>query len=420
MKYVVVVQAPAYPVATDIVALESAFAEHLRELKARIGPSFDELLLIAPELSRTRYEAERGHLAELDARETGIRFLPAFPLDVPRWKFLLTGWVPMWRMLSRQFAEPCVVHSGMSTHLSRPLMFMASLAGWRRKRPVVFFVDMDFREHARRFRAIGAWGWRSYMLNRVVYDPLKWVQLWIAPRLFDLCCFKSFALVRTFGRGRPNVKPFFNTAHSAGQVLDADAVQARLVRLADPARGLRACYFGRLAMNKGVDRMIEAVRQARDAGADVNLTVIGDGECRDALRLQVERDGLGDFVAFVDPVPYGELLFSLLDDCDLCLAAPLVEDTPRAAFDAMARGMPVVAFDICYFRDLATAGGGVVTTAWPRPEGLAEALVELSKDRARLGQLVRKAVEFASVNTQETWLARRHAWLEELLRNRRQ
>lgn len=420
MKYVVVVQAPAYPVSTDVVALESAFAGHLLELKAQIGPSFDELLLIAPALPQTRYEAERAHLAELAAQETGIRFRPAFSLDVPRWKFLLTGWVPMWRRLSREFAEPCVIHSGMSTDLARPLMFMASLAGWRRGRPVVFFVDMDFREHAKRFRATGTWGLRSYVLNRAVYDPLKWMQLWIAPRLFDLCCFKGSALVRTFGRGRPNVKPFFDTTHSAGQVLDAEAVQSRLARLADPARVLRVCYFGRLAPNKGVDRMIEAVRQAREAGVDVTLTVIGDGECRDALRLQVQRDGLGEFVAFVDQVPYGEPLFGLLDDCDVCLAAPLVEDTPRAAFDAMARGLPVVAFDICYFRDLAAAGGGVVTTAWPRPEGLAEALVTLSKDRTRLGQLVRKAVEFASVNTQEAWLARRHAWLEELLRNRRQ
>lgn len=420
MKYVVVVQLPAHAVSPDVVALESAFAGHLRELKARVGGSFDELLLVAPALPRARYEESRAHLAELDARETGIRFLPAFPLDVPRWKFLLTGWVPMWRMLSRQFAEPCVVHSGMSTELARPLLFMASLAGWRRRRPVVFFVDMDFREHAKRFRAIGAWSLRSYVLNRAVYDPLKWVQLWIAPRLFDLCCYKSAALVSTFGRGRPNVRSFFNTAHSAEHVLDGNAVQARLARLADPARGLVACYFGRLAMNKGVDRMVTAVRLAREAGADVRLGIIGDGECLEALRLQVEGEGLGDFVTFLDPVPYGEPLFRLLDGCDICLAAPLVEDTPRAAFDAMARGLPVVAFDISYFRDLAAAGGAVVTTAWPRPEGLADALVALSSDRVRLGKLVAEAVDFAARNTQEAWLARRHAWLQEVLRNRSQ
>jgi glycosyltransferase involved in cell wall biosynthesis len=356
-------------------------------------------------------------MVELDAQASGIRFLPAFELDVPRWKFLLTGWWPMWRMLNREFSVPCVVHSGMSTDLARPLMLMASLAGWWRKRPVVFFVDMDFREHAKRFRETGAWSLHSYLLNRAVYDPLKWIQLWMAPRLFDLCCFKSPALVHSFGKGRPNVKTFFDTAHSASQVVSEEELTLRLSSCADPSRGLVACYFGRLAMNKGVDRMIAAVRIARKAGPDVRLRIIGDGECRDALRQQVEREGLGDFVDFIAAVPYGEPLFRLLEDCDVCLAAPLVEDTPRAAFDAMARGLPVIAFDISYFRDLAASGASVMTTPWPHPEGMASALAGLSADRNRLAGLVRNAVVFARANTQEIWLARRHAWLQELLRS---
>jgi glycosyltransferase involved in cell wall biosynthesis len=420
MRYVVVVQAPAWPVSHGVFALDSAFAAHLRELKMQVGSAFEELVLIGPSMTQAQYEALRPQMVELDAQASGIRFLPAFPLDVPRWKFLLTGWWPMWRMLNREFSGPCVVHSGMSTDLARPLMFMASLAGWWRKRPVVFFVDMDFREHARRFRETGAWGLRSYVLNRAVYDPLKWIQLWMAPRLFDLCCFKSPALVRSFGKGRPNVKSFFDTAHSASQVVSEEALAERLSRISDPARGLVACYFGRLAMNKGVDRMIEAVRVARKAGADVRLRIIGDGECRDALRQQVEREGLGYAVDFINAVSYGEPLFSLLADCDVCLAAPIVEDTPRAAFDAMARGLPVIAFDISYFRELAMSGGSVVTTPWPHAQGMASALVDLSTDRMRLASLVRKAVVFARANTQEIWLSRRHAWLQALLRSRSQ
>jgi len=415
MRYVVVVQAPAWPVSPEKCALESAFGAHLRELKAQVGATFDELLLIGPSLTRAQYETLRTQLVELDARETGIRFLPAFPLDTPRWKFLLTGWWPMWRMLNREFSGPCVVHSGMSTDLARPLMFMASLAGRWRKRPVVFFVDMDFREHAKRFRATGTWSLPSYLLNRAVYDPLKWIQLWLAPRLFDLCCYKGPALVRTFGSGRSNVKAIFDTAHSASQVLGEEALARRLSRIADPSRSLVACYFGRLAMNKGIDRMITAVRLAREAGANVRLRIIGAGECGETLRAQVERERLGEAIEFVDPVPYGEPLFRLLKDCDVCLAAPLVEDTPRAAFDAMARGLPVIAFDISYFRDLASAGGSVVTTPWPDPQGMARELVSLSVDRAQLAGLVRKAVEFARANTQQIWLSRRHAWLQDLL-----
>ena len=416
MKYYVIVQATAFPLSAEEFSVDSAFAGHLLQLREQLGSRFEVLVLVGPAMSAESYKGTRASMTVLDARTTGIRFLPAFAADVSRIRFLLTGWLPMWRWLNRLFDKPCVVHAGMSTDLARPLMFMAALAGRHRKRPVIFMVDMDFRQHARRFRQTGIWNTRQYLVNRCLYDPQKWLQLWLAPRLFDLCCFKGGALVRDFGGGRPNVRTFFDTAHAPQDVLDGPQLALRVAFQLDTSNPLMVTYFGRLAPNKGIDRMVSAVHAARAQGSGIRMRIIGAGECGAALQEQIHDLQLQDAVEIVPPAPYGPALFDLLQSCHLCLAAPLVEDTPRAAFDAMARGLPLVAFDISYFTDLAQLSQAVLTTPWPRVEGLAAALSRLAADREQLANLTTNAVNFARENTQDIWLARRLEWTDEVLK----
>lgn len=420
MKYFVVVQAPAFPMGEDRFAVESAFAIHLQELRKLIGPGYSELVLIGPALSEAQAASQSAHMTTLELAGSGIRFLPAFPLNVSRARFLLGRWGPTWRWLKQQFAGPCVVHSGMSTELSRPLMFMASMAGWRMGRPVMFIVDMDWRMHARRFRRTGKWGLGTYLVNRLAYDPLKWLQLWLAPRLFDVCCLKGDTLVRDFGRGRPNVHKFHDTVHGATDVLSGPQLDARLEWIRKAAGPLHIAYFGRLAANKGIDRMIEAVHLAREQGTDIRLRIIGDGDQAGALQALVRSLRLESRVEFIGAVPWGATLFNLLEGQHLCVMAPLIEDTPRAAFDAFCRGLPIVAFDIAFFRDLAAESGAVVTTPWPQAEGLAKAFAQLSIDREALARMGAAAVAFAARNTQQIWLERRLGWLREAQQRKNQ
>jgi glycosyltransferase involved in cell wall biosynthesis len=412
MKYYLVVQAPAYALSAKSFALESAFAVHLRMLRQLIGPKYDELVLIGPNLSEEAYRAKSAQFDVVDFDLSGVRFLPAFPLSCSRSGFLLRRLWPTWRWLKELFSEPCVVHAGMSTDLARPLMFMASLAAKRMGRPVIFMVDMDFRKHAQRYYRTGQWSLKSYIVNRIAYDPQKWLQLRIAPLLFDVCCYKGTALVRDFGRGRPNVHMFYDTVHSAESVLTEAQVARRQEWIRDSRQPFTVTYFGRLVANKGIDRMITAMSICRARGVDVRLRVIGDGECRAALLDQIRRLSLDEYVELVPPVPYGDSLFKLLEDCHICVAAPLTEDTPRAAFDAFSRGLPIVAFDIAYFRNLALESGAVVTSPWPEAAGLADAFIQLARDGRQLAELTRRAVQFAADNTQEIWLQRRLAWLD--------
>lgn len=413
MKFFVVVQAEACLLSADEFAVDSAFARHLVVLKEKLGPRVSEVVMVGPGLSEAQYRSVQSSYERLRSQDTGVRFLPAYPASVSRLQFLLRHLVPTWKRLRKEFSVECVVQSGMSTALARPLMWMACLAGKRSGRKVVFVVDTDFRKHSWRFHKLGVWGLKSYLVNRYVYDPLKWIQLWLAPRLFDMCLFKGRSLVRAFDAGRGNVHDFFDTVHGPGDVVPGAELERRLAQ--PPGEPLRIACFGRFVPYKGLSRVVDAVALARSRGTALRLRFVGDGECLPALKEQVAALELEGQVEFVEPQPYGPPLFAQLDGCDVVAASPLVEDTPRAAFDAMARGLPVVAFDITYFRDLAEASGAVLVTPWPDPAGLADAFLQLDADRKRLADMSRRASAFAASNTQETWLDRRIAWLRALM-----
>jgi glycosyltransferase involved in cell wall biosynthesis len=278
-----------------------------------------------------------------------------------------------------------------------------------RRRPTVYVVDIDPRESPRMNRATGHWSVGVAFRARYLHGA--WLGL--QSHLARLCCttlfLKGAALVRDYGRGRPHVHDILDSAHAEDMVLAGDERQQRLERLA--GRGpVRACYFGRLVRYKGVDRMLRAVAQARAAGADVTFDVYGGGEDRPALEALAHELGLDPVVRFHGARPYGDELFAGLAACDLLLAAPLSEDTPRSALDAQARGMGVLAFATYYYRDLAEKGAGVETVPWPDVGAMADALVALHADRRRLVELAERGLTFAAANTQDVWLARRAQW----------
>jgi glycosyltransferase involved in cell wall biosynthesis len=413
--YLLAVQAAAFPVSPTAFATESAFAQHLRELRAGLGEQFDRLVLVAPCMTEEQYEAQKAHLGIVDLQADGVAFLPAHTTATTPWGFWRREVGRIWREVGVAVSKAAVVHSGMSTDLWRPLMGLVNLRAWWAGRPVIFIVDIDFRQHSKRYHRLGLWGLRSYCVNRLLYDPLKWMQVWLAPRMFQLVLLKSASMVQDFGRGRPNVRNFYDTVHGPDDVLDDLSRQARLEWLKQDAQTLEVVFFGRLVPYKGLDRAIEAVRLAGEQGCDVRLTLIGEGDCLTSLRRQVAQAGLNDRVRFEPPVPYGAALFERLAQAHVCVACPLVEDTPRAAFDAMARGLPLVAFDITYFRDLAQQSGAVALAQWPSAQSLADQFKALHANRARLAEMADRGLTFARQNTQAYWLARRRDWMLELL-----
>lgn len=415
MNYVIVVTAPAYALSETRFATESAFAEHLRALRLSVNPHCDRLVVLAPRLSDAVFESMRSSLTIIDSREEGIDYVASHSVGVTRRRYWLHEAWPLWRRIRAAVRLARVVHSGPAIDVWRPTNALANLAAWLAGRPVIFVVDIDFRQEAWRFYRSGLWSARAYYTTRFFYDPIKWIQVWLAARCFALVLLKSARMVEDFGRGRTNVKDFYDTVHTDHDIKPASQASERGEWIRDLSRPLQLVYFGRLVRYKGVDRAIEAVRLARLMGEDIRLTIIGDGDCLAALRMQVARDGLDSVVSFRAPVAYGQALFDELEGAHASILTPLSEDTPRSAFDAFARGLPVIAFDMGYFVDLARKSGAVALAAWPEPAAMADRLVELSRDRERLAGMSERALAFARANTQPQWLERRTQWLNEIL-----
>jgi glycosyltransferase involved in cell wall biosynthesis len=409
MDYIIAVQAAAYPTSQTSFATESAFAEHLKELRALLGERFTRIVLIAPRLSEQEYQAAKDHLGIINSDEHGVIYLPAHYTNTSAKDFWGSCFRDIWKRVSEAVAHAAIVHSGMSDDVWRPLLAIVNLIAWRSGVPVVFVVDLDFRRDTWRFYKSGIWSRKAYIVNRLFYDPLKWIQVWMAVQVYQLVLLKGASMARAFGKGRTNVKNFLDTVHRIEDVLTPPQMKSRLECLRDTSHPLNVVYFGRFVKYKGLDRAIEAVHLARGMGANVVLTLIGDGDQKELLQKQVMETGLEKAVSFHPPVRYGAPLFQLLNDAHLAIATPLAEDTPRASFDAFARGLPLLAFDITFYRDLAE-NGAVALATWPRVESLAEQLVVLSHDRQRLARMAEAAVVAARENTQAYWLNKRISW----------
>jgi glycosyltransferase involved in cell wall biosynthesis len=112
--------------------------------------------------------------------------------------------------------------------------------------------------------------------------------------------------------------------------------------LAAAARPATAVMVGRLHPVKDHRTALRAWRRVLDERSDATLTLVGDGPERARLEAQARALGLGGSVRFrgdADPAPdlYGARMF---------LLTSRAEGFSRAAVEALAAGLPIVATDV--------------------------------------------------------------------------
>lgn len=412
--YLMVLPTLHYRLDSGHVAVESAFAHHLRLLRSKIGSLASRLVILCPAMSVAQYEAARASLEILDEEVDSIFFDATWSADQLSSKLnKLRLALPLMRKVQKRVGQSIVVHSGLSWDWILPAEFAALLIGSFTGRRTIFIVDIDYRNSARMSYLTGAWSRKSYLVCKYVYDNVRNLQIFVAVRRFSLVMLKGRKMAEDFGQGRANVKDFLDAAHSESNLIPAVALEAKLTALRNPAEPLRITYFGRITAYKGIDAMIRAVAAARMAGARVTLDIIGGGEQFDfckSLAAQLEGNaGAGSFIAFHGPMQFGAEFFNFLYRYHLLLAAPLREDTPRSALDAMAAGIPYLAYDTYYYNQLLESGAGRVVP-WRDEAAMTAALIHLDRHREELAGMAANAVAYAARNTQEIWLDRRFEW----------
>ncbi|MCB8968163.1 MAG: glycosyltransferase family 4 protein [Ardenticatenaceae bacterium] len=109
---------------------------------------------------------------------------------------------------------------------------------------------------------------------------------------------------------------------------------------------LRCVIAGRVATEKGIHTVLEAMGLLRQRHAlqDITLTIVGDGpsDYRQQLEAQVARHGLAPFVTFAPPVPVAEMPQVMAAHQVLLLPSEWDEPLSCTMLEAMSAGLMVI------------------------------------------------------------------------------
>lgn len=126
---------------------------------------------------------------------------------------------------------------------------------------------------------------------------------------------------------------------------------------------------GSLTVHKGYEILIDALARLRSSYPVARVVIVGGGPLRESLEARARHAGVADAVRLTGPVPY-ERVPEMLVAADIYVQPSHDEGIPRAALEAMALELPVVASRVGSIPELVEDGvTGVLV-----PAGDAEAL----------------------------------------------
>lgn len=176
----------------------------------------------------------------------------------------------------------------------------------------------------------------------------------------------------------------------------------------DSANGeLRLIWVGRIDARKALVFALSAL--ARLKGKNWQLAVVGSGPLEESMRRLAQQLAISDRVTWYSRVPREQVL-SLFKEADVHVLSSLAEAHSTVLWEAMANGVPTVAFDHCGMHDSICDQCGVrvpVSTRDQMVADLAETLEQLVADRAKVERLKRGTAFCAQQNS---WTIRRKTW----------
>ena len=201
--------------------------------------------------------------------------------------------------------------------------------------------------------------------------------------------------------------------HEAGDVITEEELRQRFALAANgqPLHLVAACRLRRL---KGIAFLLRAAALLRQRSVAVRVTIYGAGPQLAALQALATQLGLSEMVEWQGAVANGPGLRAALNACDIFLMPHLTNDFGRAFFDAMAAGLPVIAFRSAASIDTVRDGVDGLLAPDSDAEGLAAAIARFSSDRELLCSASFAARRRALENTRTVWNHLRAGWIREL------
>lgn len=171
-----------------------------------------------------------------------------------------------------------------------------------------------------------------------------------------------------------------------------------------PERAL-ALFVGRVAHEKNIGFLLDALPHARQHCPQLLLLIAGEGPAQHELQQRVQREGLGDAVRFIGYLDRRQDLPACYAAADVFAFASRTETQGLVLLEAMAAGLPVVALADMGTTDILGPGKGAVVPV-AEPAAFGAALGCLLDDSERRWQLAAEAREQAACWSDSAMAAR--------------
>ncbi len=195
---------------------------------------------------------------------------------------------------------------------------------------------------------------------------------------------------------------YFDSRMSADMVIAEGALEQRLRSRA--GRPLRLVYTGRYEPMKGALDAVKAAAACRAGGLDVEMDTWGQGSQAGAMREVAAASG--GRIRVHDAIPFPDLV-TKTHEADVFVCCHIQSDPSCTYLESMGAGLPIVGYTNRMWSAMAKDSLGGVVTPRNTPDGLAQALAELTKFPPAIDELSRLARAFAAAHAFEVEFARR-------------
>jgi len=193
----------------------------------------------------------------------------------------------------------------------------------------------------------------------------------------------------------------YDTHTQKSDQIRPDRLAARLDRLMQN-EPLNLCYVGRATEMKGAIDWIEVLEQLHQQGIQFKATWLGDGPQLSEMKELAAKFGMADLITFGGFVSDRTFMLDTMQQQDIFIFCHKTPESPRCLVEALVSGLPIVGYDSPYPRGLVAQHGGGIFTPLNDEMALADQIVALDRDRAKLRDLTRQAAESGKLYDEET------------------